>query len=189
MPKPAMGAPPPEGSSPWHQDVPVVGPPAGLPRDAWMGNEEPRSPSRRRTGLGPERVTPWLWLPVGLSATLLVLFAVVVNRQQAQALRIGELSSRVRALEQSRALERTAVLEQQLRAMLTRMQTMEKGGLELISKERDQHQVIERLQSEVEQMRNALLTQGGDAADGLPPPSSPAASGGRRPALTRPAIP
>ncbi|QPN63394.1 hypothetical protein [Synechococcus sp. CBW1004] len=124
---------------------------------------------------------------MALSTTLLVLFAVVVNRQQAQAQRIGELSNRVRALEQSRALERTAVLEQQLRAMLSRLQTMEKGGLELMSKERDQQQVIERLQSELEQVRNALLTQGGSAADGLLLPSP--ASGGRRPAHSLPASP
>lgn len=83
-------------------------------------------PAHRRTPPGPERRTPWLWLPVALSTTLLVLFAVVVNRQQAQAQRIGELSNRVRALEQSRALERTAVLEQQLRAMLSRLQELEK---------------------------------------------------------------
>ncbi len=144
-------------------------------------------PAHRRTPPGPERRTPWLWLPVALSTTLLVLFAVVVNRQQAQAQRIGELSNRVRALEQSRALERTAVLEQQLRAMLSRLQTMEKGGLELMSKERDQQQVIERLQSELEQVRNALLTQGGSAADGLLLPSP--ASGGRRPAHSLPASP
>jgi len=122
-----MGAPPPEGSSPWHQDLPGAGPSAGLPRDLRTGNgREGRGPARRRTAAGPDRMTPWLWLPVALSTTLLVLFAVVVNRQQAQALRIGELSSRVKALEQSRALERTAVLEQQLRAMLTRLQDQER---------------------------------------------------------------
>ncbi len=72
--------------------------------------------------------TPWLWLPLGLTSLLLVLFVVVVNRQQAQVQRLSDLLTRVQTLEQSRAVERTAVLEQQLRSMLTRLQSLEKGG-------------------------------------------------------------
>ena len=123
-------------------------------------------PVHRRTPPGPERRTPWLWLPVALSTTLLVLFAVVVNRQQAQAQRIGELSNRVRALEQSRALERTAVLEQQLRAMLSRLQELEKqtGQQEQLGRQ------LQNLQQDLQQLRSAV------GRPIIPPVESPAVS-------------
>ena len=118
-----------------------------------MGNgQEARSPAHRRTSPGPERVTPWLWLSFGLSTMLLVLFAVVVNRQQAQVQRIEVLSSRVKALEQSRALERTAVLEQQLRAMLTRLQVLEKQN----QRQEDVATTLRTLQEEVRRLRSAV---------------------------------
>ena len=88
----------------------------------------------------------WLWLPVGLSSLLLVLFLVVVNRQQAQAQRIGELIRRVQDLEQSRALERTAVLEQQLRSMLNRLQQLEKQN-------KQQEQLLTQVQSLQEEVQ------------------------------------
>ena len=71
-----------------------------------------------------------LWLPISLSSLVLVLLVVVVQRQHAQAQLLADLRGRVQTLEQSRALERTAVLEQQLRAMLTRLQTLERGQLQ-----------------------------------------------------------
>jgi len=60
-----------------------------------------------------QAVTPWLWLPIAMSSLLLVLFLVVVNRQQAQAQLLTELLRRVQDLQDSRALEGTTVLEQQ----------------------------------------------------------------------------
>jgi cell shape-determining protein MreC len=77
---------------------------------------------------------------------LLVLFLVVVNRQQAQAQRIGELLSRVQDLEQSRALERTAVLEQQLRSMVNRLQQLEKQN-------KQQEQLVSQVQSLQEELQ------------------------------------
>lgn len=96
-------------------------------------------------------VTPWLWLPLGLSSLLLVLFVVVVNRQQAQVQRLSDLLTRVQTLEHSRALERTAVLEQQLRSMLTRLQDLEKGGQ---GQEKLGAQ-LQSLQEELRQLRRA----------------------------------
>lgn len=132
----AMAAPSPEGSSPWHPDLPASGS-AGLQRG-------PASLPARNP------VTPWLWLPLALSSMLLVLFVVVVNRQQAQAQRIAALLSRVQDLEHSRALERTAVLEQQLRSMLERLQDLEKGNKQQEQLARQQ----QTLQQELQQLRS-----------------------------------
>lgn len=86
---------------------------------------------------------------MALSSLLLVLFVVVVNRQHAQAQRLGELLGRVQTLEQSRALERTAVLEQQLRAMLTRLQELEKRN--------QQQQLVQQLQELKEEVQRLRL--------------------------------
>lgn len=145
-----MAAPPPEGSSPWHQDRPAVGA-ERLPGQAPAAAPVPRSPNHRRAVSATPGVTPWLWLPVALSSMLLVLFAVMVNRQQTQAQRIGELLSRVQDLEHSRALERTAVLEQQLRAMLNRLQELEKQ-----TKQQEQlARQLQTLQQEVQRLSRA----------------------------------
>ncbi len=113
---------------------------------------EARSASSRRPSSPMAVATPWLWLPVALSSMLLVLFVVIVNRQQAQAERIGSLLGRVRTLEQSRAVERTAVLEQQLRSMLTRLQDQEK-----LSRQQEQLvQKLQTLQQELQQLRSSV---------------------------------
>ncbi len=143
-----MAAPPPEGFSPWPQDLPAVAAdplPGQAPLEATAAQRAIRRPAP------PPELTPWLWLPVALSSMLVVLFVVVVNRQQAQAQRIGELLSRVQDLEHSRALERTAVLEQQLRSMLDRLQQLEKQN-----KQQEQlSRQLQTLQEEVRQLRSA----------------------------------
>lgn len=143
-----MAAPPPEGSSPWHQDRPAVGA-ERLPGQAPAAAPVPRSPNHRRAVSATPGVTPWLWLPVALSSMLLVLFAVMVNRQQTQAQRIGELLGRVQDLEHSRALERTAVLEQQLRAMLNRLQELEKQTKQL----QGQNRQLKSMEAELQLLR------------------------------------
>lgn len=126
---PGPGLPP--GQAVWPQDpgrsARAGERPAGHPRGG------PRGGGDRRE----ERTTLLLlWLPVALSTALLVLFVVVVSRQQQQAARVGDLLQRLQGLEQSRALERTAVLEQQLRAMLNRLQKLEKEESQLQDLER-----------------------------------------------------
>lgn len=120
----------------------------------------PPSP-RQRSGAGDVSAFPFagsspaaippalLLLPLLLSTLLLVLFAVVVNRQQEQAARVGDLMRRVQGLEHSRTLERTAVLEQQLRAMLSRLQTLEKADADSSLNRR-----LQALQEEVEELRS-----------------------------------
>lgn len=167
-----MAAQPPEGFSPWAHDLAAARGYSGAePDDA----HEFRSLNRR--GASRPAATPWLWLPLALSSMLLVLFVVVVNREQAQAQRLSELLSRVEALEHSRALERTAVLEQQLRSMLNRLQELEK-------RQQAQEQLASQLQGlhqELQQLRNSPravmppFTESPAAADAPPrtPKSAP----------------
>lgn len=160
-----MAAPPPEGSSPWHQDRPAVGA-ERLPGQAPAAAPVPRSPNHRRAVSATPGVTPWLWLPVALSSMLLVLFAVMVNRQQTQAQRIGELLSRVQDLEHSRALERTAVLEQQLRAMLNRLQELEKQTKQL----QGQNRQLKSMEAELQLLRRTAGRVMTPLEEPLPPP-------------------
>jgi hypothetical protein len=111
---------------------------------------------------------------------LLVLFAVVVNRQQEQAQQLAQLQQRVQALENSRAIERTSVLEEQMRTMLTRLQAMEKGGQLLQSLERQQL----LLQQDLQQLRANLI---GHPRDSLEPALE--ATPGPRAARPAPAVP
>ena len=125
---------------------------------------------------------PLWWLPLGLSTMLLVLFAVVVNRQQAQAERIGALLSRVQTLEHSRALERTAVLEQQLRSMLVRLQDLEKQsqGKAQLAKE------LLTLQQEIELLRRADRGTSSSSLEPTPLERNPRQS---RPSAVLPLLP
>jgi len=106
-----------------------------------------------------------LWLPLALSSMLLVLLVVVVNRQQAQAQRLSELLNRVQSLEHSRALERTAVLEQQLRSMLSRLQDLEK-----------RHQALEQLASQLQGLQQEVQQLRNSSRPAMPPFSEPPAA-------------
>jgi hypothetical protein len=126
---PSMAAPPPDRSSWDDQKYPAAASSAGFSGGYGPGGDpEGWKQATRGAARAQAVATPWLWLPLGLTSLLLVLFVVVVNRQQAQVQRLSDLLTRVQTLEQSRAVERTAVLEQQLRSMLTRLQSLEKGG-------------------------------------------------------------
>lgn len=174
-----MAAPPPEGLSPWPQDLPVAAATDRLPLQEPGEAPAPRGLTRRRSLPPTPGVTPWLWLPMALSSLLLVLFLVVVNRQQAQAQRLSELLSRVQDLEHSRALERTAVLEQQLRSMLTRLQELEKRN----QRQEQLGQELQALQQQLQQLRAARPL----AAEPLDSAAEPDES--RRPAGSRPPPP
>lgn len=169
-----MAAPPPQGSSPWPEDVSGDAASAGQRRDR-QASEGPAIHSRmprQQDPVGGASATPWLWLPVALSSLLLVLFVVVINRQQDQARRLGDLLGRVQTLEHSRALERTAVLEQQLRSMLMRLQDQEK-----LSRQQQQlTQQLQSLQQELQQLRARI------GSPLVPPPDAPGfGDEGRRP--------
>jgi hypothetical protein len=64
------------------------------------------------------------WLQVGLSALLAVLFLVMLSKARHQGARIQELQDRIQGLENTRALERTTGLEEQLRTTVERLQAV-----------------------------------------------------------------
>lgn len=93
---------------------------------------------RRSTPPGPPAWTGWL--QIGLSTMLAVLFLVMVARTREQNRLLQQLEQRVQGLENSRALERTSVLEEQQRAMLSRLQSLEASGRRLEALEEQQEQ-------------------------------------------------
>ena len=88
--------------------------------------------------LGPPVWTGWL--QIGLSTMLAVLFLVILGKTQEQNQRLMRLEQRLQGLENSRALDRTSVLEEQQRAMVGRLQTLESGAQRLEALERQQQQ-------------------------------------------------
>ncbi|MGC5195984.1 hypothetical protein [Aphanothece microscopica] len=68
------------------------------------------------------------WLQAGLSALLAVLFLVLIGKARQQGSQIRELQDRLQGLENSRALERTTGLEQQLRSTVERLQVVERNS-------------------------------------------------------------
>jgi hypothetical protein len=68
------------------------------------------------------------WLQAGISAMLVVLFLVMVGKMRQQSSQIRGLQERVQGLENSRALERTNGLEQQLRTTVERLQVVERSN-------------------------------------------------------------
>lgn len=171
-----MAAPPPEGFSRWSHHHPAAAAADSSSGRGQGGAPEARSPTRRSSLATTLGLTPWLWLPLALSCMLLVLFAVVVNRQQVQAQRLDALFNRVRTLEHSRALERTAVLEQQLRAMLTRLQDLEK-----------QNQRQQQLATDLQSLQQEMQLLRATARSPLPEPSDRSSTSPESRRLGRPA--
>jgi hypothetical protein len=68
------------------------------------------------------------WLQAGVTAMLVVLFVVIVAKTRQQNATIRQLQERVQGLENSRALERTTGLEQQLRTTVERLQAVERNS-------------------------------------------------------------
>ena len=86
------------------------------------------------------------WLQAGVTAMLVVLFVVIVAKTRQQNATIRQLQERVQGLENSRALERTTGLEQQLRTTVERLQAVERNSarIEALSGEnaRDRKSVV-----------------------------------------------
>lgn len=87
-------------------------------------------PSASAPKSGPLPQLPdWVnWLQAGLTALLAVLFLVMVGKARQQGAQIRELQERLQGLENSRALERTTGLEEQLRSAVERLQVVEKNS-------------------------------------------------------------
>jgi TolA-binding protein len=90
---------------------------------------EPKSQaSGSGSGSLPE-LPEWVsWLQLGLTALLAVLFLAMLAKARQQSNRIQELQDRVEGLENTRALERTTGLEQQLRTTVERLQEVERSA-------------------------------------------------------------
>lgn len=116
------------------------------------------------------RPVPWLaLLQIGIGTTLIVLFAVMLERSQRQSRAIERLDQRLQGLENARALERTSALEGQLRKMLTRIDALEASQRRLAETAASRDSLLEELR----QLRRgpSLVPQLGDAA--LPEPAPP----------------
>ncbi len=85
------------------------------------------------SGSGPLPPLPdWvLWLQAGFTALVAVLFVALLVQSRQQTSRIQELQQRVQGLENSRALERTTGLEDQLRNAVERLQALERDSSRL----------------------------------------------------------
>jgi hypothetical protein len=90
---------------------------------------------------GPMPQLPdWVaWMQAGLTALLAVLFLVMLAKAREQGRQIEELQERVQGLENSRALERTTGLEQQLRSTVERLQAVERSSarIDVLSADND----------------------------------------------------
>ncbi len=110
-------------------------------------------PSSSGSGSRPAplpQLPDWVsWLQAGLTALLTVLFLVMLAKARTQGARIEELQQRLQGLENSRALERTTGLEQQLRSTVERLQALERSSarIDLITTEN------EALRGELRQLR------------------------------------
>jgi TolA-binding protein len=127
----------------------------------------------------PSQLPDWVpWLQVGLTSMLVVLFVVLVGKTRQQNNQLQELRERVQGLENSRALERTTALEQQLRSTVDRLQDLERGQARLNAIGSDTAQ----LRQELRQLRRSSQEQGGQSAG--PPPTSTQQSPPPLPPLT-----
>ena len=119
-------------------------PPAPTPR-----------PSSSPESAGSPVALAWVpWLQAGVTAMLVVLFLVIVGKARQQSATIRQLQERVQGLENSRALERTTGLEQQLRSTVERLQAVERNSARLDALGRD----TASLRNELSRLRSASGT-------------------------------
>ncbi|MGB7564546.1 MAG: hypothetical protein WBM08_07310 [Prochlorococcaceae cyanobacterium] len=143
----------------------------------------PPPPQRSDQG----RAITWIqWIGAGLTATLAVLFVVAIQRVQEQNQSLRRLEQRLQTLENTRALERTNTLEQQLRATVERLHGLEEDQGRVSDLARQQQQLadqVQRLQSRPPGGSFDGLGLGGEIPPGLRTPS--AKSPGSRPPAPR----
>ena len=89
----------------------------------------------------------WLsWLQLSISSMLVVLFLVILAKVREQAVTIGQLEQKMRAIENARSLDRTTAMEQQLESMIQRLQAVEQVGEQLREVDRQQQAFKQDLQ-------------------------------------------
>lgn len=106
------------------------------------------------------------WVQAGFSAMLAVLFLVMVGKMRQQNSHIRELQERVQGLENSRALDKTSGLEQQVRSTVERLQAVERTSANLESLAAEN----KRLGTELRQLQSkASKNSTDDILQPLPP--------------------
>ena len=112
-------------------------------------------PKSKGSGAGSgslPQLPEWVaWLQLGLTALLAVLFLAMLAKARQQGGRIQELQDRVEGLENTRALERTTGLEEQLRTTVERLQEVERSAARINVLSADN----EALRNELGQLRRS----------------------------------
>ena len=104
----------------------------------------------------PPVLPEWtIWIQVGLTALLAVLFLVILDKGRQQSAKIQLLEQRLQGLENSRALDRTTALEQQLRSTVERLQRVERNTSRIDSLTAESKD----LQKQLFQLRTEALKQ------------------------------
>ena len=113
---------------------------------------EPKSQGSRAGSGSMPQLPEWVaWLQLGLTALLAVLFLAMLAKARQQGGRIQELQDRVEGLENTRALERTTGLEEQLRTTVERLQEVERSAARINVLSADN----EALRNELGQLRRS----------------------------------
>ncbi len=109
------------------------------------------------------------WLQAGSTVLLAVLFLVMVGKTRQQGLQILELQERLQGLENSRALDRTTGLEEQLRSTVERLQVVERNSsrIEVLSAE------AAALKAELRRLRRSAAPGSTARPTAPPPPVTP----------------
>jgi C4-dicarboxylate-specific signal transduction histidine kinase len=104
----------------------------------------------------PPVLPEWtIWIQVGLTALLAVLFLVILDKGRQQSAKVQLLEQRLQGLENSRALDRTTALEQQLRSAVERLQRLERNNSRIDSLTAESKD----LQKQLFQLRTEALKQ------------------------------
>jgi len=130
----------------------------------------------------PPVLPEWtIWIQVGLTALLAVLFLVILDKGRQQSAKIQLLEQRLQGLENSRALDRTTALEQQLRSTVERLQRLERNNIRIDSLTAESKD----LQKQLFQLRTEALKQNSTNSEPAPlQPLPPLKSSPGLPSLT-----
>lgn len=103
---------------------------------------------------------------------MVVLFVVLLGQSREQNRSLQRLQQRVQGLENSRALDRTTALEEQLRSMLVRLQNLERRAVELGAAQQRQLELEDHIRQQLLQRRPPRAAAVEEAAP-KPPPGQP----------------
>jgi hypothetical protein len=156
--------------------------PGRLPRGSML---PPGRPPLPMGFVAPPGAPPWLsWLQVGLTSMLAVLLAVSLVRSREQSIETQRLRQRIRVLESSRSFDRSAAQDEQIQAVIGRVQTLEEVvSRRLQASERERQRLEQQLLELHTNPRPGRLTPGIAPQGPMPTPTpSPRLQGSSKPA-------